>query len=69
MSHLGEQISALVDAELSGAELDRANAHLATCEQCRAEAAELRQHKRDLRALAAPAAAGEAGPPGHAGPA
>ena len=60
MSHLGEQISALVDAELSGAELDRANAHLATCEQCCAEAAELRQLKRDLRALAAPAAAGEA---------
>jgi anti-sigma factor RsiW len=64
VSHLGEQISALVDGELTGAELDRANAHLATCEQCRAEAAELRQLKRDLRALAAPAAAGEAD--GHA---
>ena len=54
MNHLGVQISALVDGELTGAELDRANAHLAACEQCRAEAAELRQLKRDLRALAIP---------------
>ena len=54
MSHLGVQISGLVDGELSGAELDRANAHLAACERCRAEAAELRQLKRDLRALAIP---------------
>jgi len=54
VSHLGVQISALVDGELSGAELDRANAHLAACERCRAEAAELRQLKRDLRALAIP---------------
>jgi hypothetical protein len=54
VNHLGVQISALVDGELTGAELDRANAHLAACEQCRAEAAELRQLKRDLRALAIP---------------
>jgi len=54
VNHLGVQISALVDGELSGAELDRANAHLAACERCRAEAAELRQLKRDLRALAIP---------------
>lgn len=54
MSHLGAQISALVDGELTGAELDRANAHLAMCELCRSEAAELRQLKRELRALAAP---------------
>lgn len=53
MSHLGAQISALVDGELTGAELDRANAHLATCEPCRTEAAGLRQLKRQLRALAA----------------
>lgn len=52
MSHLGEQISALVDGELSGADLDRANAHLAMCEPCRAEAAALRALKRELRALA-----------------
>jgi anti-sigma factor RsiW len=54
VSHLGVQISALVDGELNGAELDRANAHLAACERCRREAAELRQLKRDLRALAIP---------------
>jgi anti-sigma factor RsiW len=42
MSHLGDRLSALVDDELDGAERDRAHAHLASCEQCRAEAAELR---------------------------
>jgi len=51
VTHLGEQISALIDGELTGAELDRANAHLAACERCRAEAAEIRQLKRALRAL------------------
>jgi len=51
MSHLGDRLSALVDSELSGAELDRAHAHLAACEQCRTEAAELRQLKRKLREL------------------
>lgn len=51
MSHLGEQVSALIDGELTGAELDRANAHLAACPRCRAEAASLRQLKRELRAL------------------
>jgi anti-sigma factor RsiW len=54
VSHLEEQISALVDGELTGAELDRANAHLAACPRCRVEAAELRQLKTQLRALAAP---------------
>ena len=51
MSHLGDRLSALVDSELDGAELDRAHAHLASCEQCRTEAAELRALKRKLRAL------------------
>jgi len=51
MSHLGDRLSALVDGELGGAELDRAHAHLAGCEQCRAEAAELRALKRKLRGL------------------
>jgi anti-sigma factor RsiW len=51
--HLKEQISALIDGELTGAELDRANAHLAACGRCREEAAALRQLKRELRALAA----------------
>ena len=51
MSHLGDRLSALVDGELGAAELDRAHAHLAGCEQCRAEAAELRALKRKLRGL------------------
>jgi len=53
VSHLREQISALIDGELAGADLDRANAHLAACGRCREEAASLRQLKRELRALAA----------------
>lgn len=51
MSHLGDRLSALVDGELDGAELDRVHAHLASCEQCRAEAAELRALKQKLRGL------------------
>jgi anti-sigma factor RsiW len=51
MSHLGDRLSALVDGELDGAERDRAHAHLAGCEQCRAEAAELRVLKQKLRGL------------------
>jgi anti-sigma factor RsiW len=51
MSHLGDLLSALVDGELSGAERDRAYAHLAGCTQCRAEAAELRALKQKLRSL------------------
>jgi anti-sigma factor RsiW len=52
MSHLGDLVSALVDGELSGAELDRANAHLAACDTCQAEASSLRRLKTELRALA-----------------
>src|ERR1700749_4537554 len=51
MSHLGDRLSALVDGELGGAERDRAHAHLAACEQGRAEAAELRALKQKLRGL------------------
>src|SRR3984885_5455843 len=51
MSHLGTLISALIDGELAGAELDRANAHLAGCDACRTEAAQLRRLKRELSAL------------------
>jgi anti-sigma factor RsiW len=51
MSHLGSQISALIDGELGGVELDRANAHLAGCAACQAEAATLRALKRELRTL------------------
>src|SRR6266536_5040784 len=57
MSHLGKRLSALVDGELGGAELDRAHAHLAACESCRAEAAELRELKQKLRGLTAGAPA------------
>jgi anti-sigma factor RsiW len=57
MSHLGDRLSALVDGELDGAELDRAHAHLAGCQQCRAEAADLRALKQKLRALKADAPA------------
>ena len=51
MSHLGTLISALIDGELDGAELDRANSHLAGCDVCRTEAAQLRRLKRELSAL------------------
>ena len=51
MSHLGTLISALIDGELAGAELDRASAHLAGCDVCRTEAAQLRRLKRELSAL------------------
>ena len=51
MSHLGDRLSALVDGELDGAERDRVHAHLASCEPCRAEAAELRALKQKLRGL------------------
>jgi len=51
MSHLGDRLSALIDGELDGAERDRASAHLASCEQCRTEAAELRALKQKLSAL------------------
>jgi anti-sigma factor RsiW len=52
VSHLGDILSALVDGELSGAELDRASAHLAACDECQREASSLRQLKQELRALA-----------------
>ncbi len=57
MSHLGDRLSALIDGELTGAELDRAHAHLAGCLPCRAEAAELRALKAKLRGLVARAPA------------
>ena len=55
MSHLGDLLSALVDGELTGTELDRANAHLASCGACRVEAHALRRLKHDLHSLAEPA--------------
>ena len=52
MSHLGDLLSALVDGELSGTELDRANAHVAACGACRVEANALRRLKHELHTLA-----------------
>jgi anti-sigma factor RsiW len=52
VNHLGDLLSALVDGELSGAELDRANAHVAACGACRVEANALRRLKHQLRSLA-----------------
>jgi anti-sigma factor RsiW len=52
VSHLGDLLSALVDGELSGTELDRANAHVAACGACRVEANALRRLKHELRSLA-----------------
>jgi anti-sigma factor RsiW len=51
MSHLGDRLSALVDDELSHDERDRLLAHLAACQDCRAEAAALRALKRRVGAL------------------
>ena len=51
MSHLRDLTSALIDGELAGAELDRANAHLAACAACQAEVAQMRLLKRELSAL------------------
>jgi len=51
VSHLGDLLSALVDGELSGADRDRTSAHLARCEQCRYEAASLRELQGELRSL------------------
>jgi anti-sigma factor RsiW len=50
--HLGELLSAHVDGELSGVELDRVHAHLAACADCRIEASSLRSIKHELRSLA-----------------
>jgi anti-sigma factor RsiW len=53
MSHLGDLLSAHVDGELDGAEQDKVSVHLARCEQCREEAAQLRALKRQIGELAA----------------
>ena len=59
MSHLGDLLSALVDGELTGAELDRANAHVAVCSACRVEANAMRRLKQELRSLAEQSVAGD----------
>lgn len=44
-AHLGDRLAAFVDGELSGDTRDRVAAHLATCQQCKAAAAEQRRLK------------------------
>lgn len=55
MSHLGENVSALVDGELSHMERERVLAHLALCAECRREVEAVRALKSRLRALDPPA--------------
>jgi hypothetical protein len=51
MSHLGRRLSALIDGELGDAERDQVHGHLVSCDECRAEAAALRNLKRRVRGL------------------
>jgi anti-sigma factor RsiW len=51
VSHLGERLTALVDGELGHDERDRVLAHLAACDECRAEAEAQRRLKQRLRSL------------------
>lgn len=52
---LGEKAAALVDGELGHADRERAQRHLAHCEQCRAEVEAQRRLKASLAALASDA--------------
>ena len=56
MSHLGQQLSAFVDGELTGAERDRVVRHVFLCSWCRDEAAALRALKQRMNALGEAAA-------------
>lgn len=57
MTHLGEQLTALIDGELGHADRERVLGHLAGCAECRVEADALRRVKRRVSDLsdAAPA--------------
>lgn len=55
--HLGDRLAALVDGELSHDMRERVLAHLATCDECRAEADEQRRTKTVFAAAAAVAPA------------
>ncbi|MFI9270523.1 anti-sigma factor family protein [Kitasatospora sp. NPDC052896] len=52
--HLGERLTAFLDGELGHDARERVQAHLATCDQCLAEADEARSIKRLLTGAAAP---------------
>jgi anti-sigma factor RsiW len=56
MTHLGQQLSALIDGELTGDERDRVLWHLVRCGWCQDEAAALRALKRRMNALGEAAA-------------
>jgi anti-sigma factor RsiW len=56
MSHLGQQLSALIDGELTGDERDQVLWHLVRCGWCQDEAAALRALKRRMNALGEAAA-------------
>jgi hypothetical protein len=56
VTHLGPQLSAWIDEELSIAERERVVLHLARCESCRSEALALRTLKRRMTALGEAAA-------------
>jgi anti-sigma factor RsiW len=56
MSHLGQQLSALIDGELEGAERDQVLWHVVRCGWCQDEAAALRTLKRRMNALGEAAA-------------
>jgi anti-sigma factor RsiW len=60
MTHLGQQLSALIDGELDVSERERVLIHMARCGSCRDEVAALRVLKRRMSALGE-AAAGAAG--------
>jgi anti-sigma factor RsiW len=51
--HLGDRLSALLDGELAGDEVRDADAHLAECEQCRAELDATASTRSLVRALPA----------------
>ena len=53
--HLGDRLSAFVDGELTDDSRDRVLAHLATCPQCKAAAAEQRRLKSVVAASELPA--------------
>lgn len=56
MTHLGQQLSALVDGELTGDERDRVLWHVVRCGWCQDEAAALRALKQRMNALGEAAA-------------
>jgi hypothetical protein len=56
VTHLGQQLSALIDGELEDCERERVLMHLARCGSCRDEAAALRMLKRRMNALGEAAA-------------